>query len=100
MSCAVRLTASGAEAVIYMKRKRADLLVLDIICNPGTGGLKTYKGILEMHPGQKAGIASGYSGTNRFKQAPKTGARTYNRTPYSLEKNRGGRQETRYIMVK
>ncbi|UCG05689.1 MAG: PAS domain S-box protein [Desulfobacterales bacterium] len=82
----VSLAASGEEAVTYMKQKHADLLVLDMIMNPGMDGLETYKRILEIHPGQKAVIASGYSETNRVKQAQKMGARTYIKKPYSLEK--------------
>lgn len=82
----VSLAASGEEAVTYMKQKRADLLVLDMIMNPGMDGLETYEKILELHPGQKAVIASGYSETNRVKQAQKIGARAYIRKPYSLEK--------------
>ena len=82
----VSLAASGEEAVSYMKQKRADLLVLDMIMKPGIDGLETYQKILEIHPGQKAVIASGYSETNRVKKAQKIGARAYIRKPYSLEK--------------
>jgi CheY-like chemotaxis protein len=86
MGCTVSLAASGEEAVTYMRRKRADRLVFIMIMNPGMDGLETYKRILEMHPGQKAGNASGYPETNRVKQAQKIGARTYIKKPYSLEK--------------
>jgi PAS domain S-box-containing protein len=82
----VSLAASGEEAVTYMKQKRADLLVLDMIMKPGIDGLETYQRILEMHPDQKAVIASGFSETNRVKQAQKIGAKAYIRKPYSLEK--------------
>jgi PAS domain S-box-containing protein len=86
MGYIVNMAASGEEAVTYMKQKGADLLILDMIMNPGMDGLETYKRILRMHPGQKAVIASGYSETNRVKQAQKIGARAYIRKPYSLEK--------------
>jgi CheY-like chemotaxis protein len=82
----VSLVASGEEAINYMKQKSADLLVLDMIMKPGIDGLETYQRILEMHPGQKAVIASGFSETNRVKQAQKIGAGAYIRKPYSLEK--------------
>ena len=86
MGYIVSMAASGEEAVTYMKQKRADLLVLDMIMKPGIDGLETYQRILEMHPDQKAVIASGFSETNRVKQAQKIGAKAYIRKPYSLEK--------------
>ena len=86
MGYIVNMAASGEEAVTYMRQQRADLLILDMIMNPGMDGLETYKRILQMHPGQKAVIASGFSETNRVKQAQKIGARAYIRKPYSLEK--------------
>ena len=61
MGYTVKSLASGEEAVHYMKENSADLLVLDMIMDPGIDGLETYKKILKMHPGQKAIIASGYS---------------------------------------
>jgi len=57
-----------------------------MIMNPGIDGLETYKRILELHPGQKAVIASGFSETDRVKEARRLGAGTYVRKPYSLEK--------------
>jgi CheY-like chemotaxis protein len=42
----VTTVSSGEEAVGYMKNHSADLLVLDMIMNPGIDGLETYKRIL------------------------------------------------------
>jgi len=78
--------SSGEEAVDYMKQHSADLLVLDMIMEPGIDGLDTYKKILEIHPNQKAVIASGYSETDRVKEAQKLGATSYVRKPYLLDK--------------
>ena len=77
---------SGEEAVDYMKGNSADLLVLDMIMDPGIDGLETYKRILELHPGQKAIIASGFSETERVKEAQRLGAGKYIKKPYTLEK--------------
>ena len=77
---------SGEEAVNYMKNNSADLLVLDMIMNPGIDGLETYKRILELHPGQKAIIASGFSETEKVKEAQSLGAGQYIKKPYTLEK--------------
>jgi len=43
----VTSVSSGEEAVDYMKNNPADLLVLDMIMDPGIDGLETYKRILE-----------------------------------------------------
>ncbi len=78
--------SSGEEAVHYMKNNSADLLVLDMIMEPGIDGLDTYKQILEINPDQKAIITSGYSETNRVREAQKLGATSYVKKPYLLEK--------------
>ena len=82
----VASVSSGEEAVDYMKSNSADLLVLDMIMDPGIDGLETYKRVLEFHPGQKAIIASGFSETERVKEAQRLGAGAYVKKPYLLEK--------------
>jgi CheY-like chemotaxis protein len=77
---------SGEAAVAYMRNHSADLLVLDMIMDPGMDGLDTYRKILELHPGQKAIIASGFSETERVRKAQKLGAGAYVRKPYLIEK--------------
>ncbi|UCG66088.1 MAG: response regulator, partial [Deltaproteobacteria bacterium] len=64
----------------------ADLLVLDMIMDPGIDGLETYKRILKLHPHQKAIIVSGFSETRRVKEAQKLGAGSYVKKPYTLNK--------------
>ena len=82
----VTLVSSGEEAVDYLKDNPADLLLLDMIMDPGIDGLKTYKRILEFHPKQKAIIVSGFSETRRVKEAQRLGAGAYVKKPYLLEK--------------
>lgn len=82
----VHVASSGEEAVEYMKQGSADLLILDMIMDPGIDGLDAYKKILELHPAQKAVIASGYSETERVKDAQKLGAGQYLNKPYTLKK--------------
>ena len=62
--------SSGEEAVEYLKNNTADLLVLDMI----------------MDPGQKAIIASGFSESERVKEAKSLGAGAYVKKPYLIEK--------------
>ena len=57
----VKTSSSGEEALAYLQKEPVDLIVLDMIMDPGIDGLETYKRIIELYPGQKAIIASGYS---------------------------------------
>jgi len=82
----VTTVASGEEAVEYMKENSADLLILDMIMDPGIDGLDTYKKIIQIHPGQKAIIASGFSETGRVREAQRLGVGKYIKKPYTLEK--------------
>jgi CheY-like chemotaxis protein len=82
----VHTVSSGEEAVEYLRGNRADILVLDMIMDPGIDGLETYRRILELHPGQKAILVSGFSETDRVKEAQRLGAGIYVRKPYLMEK--------------
>jgi DNA-binding NtrC family response regulator len=82
----VAIAASGDEAVAYLQTHSVDLVVLDMIMEPGMDGLDTYKQILKIHPGQKAIIASGFSETTRAREAQQLGAGSYIKKPYLLKK--------------
>ena len=82
----VLTVASGEEAVEYLLDHTIDLLVLDMIMEPGIDGLETYQKIIEFRPGQKSVIASGYSESARVKEAQRLGAGTYIKKPYLLQK--------------
>ena len=78
--------SSGEEAVEYLKQKAVDLVVLDMIMDPGMDGLDTYAKILETHTPQRAIIVSGFSETERVSRARALGAGDYVKKPYVLEK--------------
>ena len=80
----VDVVSSGEEAIEYVKNNNPDLLILDMIMDPGIDGLDTYKKIIEINHGQKAIIASGFSETDRVKEALKLGAGQYIKKPYTL----------------
>jgi len=82
----VNAVSSGEDAVEYLKSNKADILVLDMIMEPGIDGLDTYKQVLEINPHQKAIIVSGFSETDRSKEAQKLGAGAYVKKPYLKEK--------------
>lgn len=78
--------SSGEAAVTYLKSHCADLLILDMIMDTGMDGLDTYEKIIEIHPGQKAIIASGYAENDRVKALQELGAGPYIKKPYTIEK--------------
>lgn len=82
----VASVASGEEAVDYMKKNSPDLMVLDMVMDPGIDGFETYRRILEFRPKQKAIIASGFSETDRVRDAQKLGAGPCIKKPYTIEK--------------
>ena len=81
----VATVSSGEEAITYVEKKSVDILVLDMIMDPGIDGLETYRQILALHPGQKAVVASGYSETDRVREIMALGAGAYVRKPYSIQ---------------
>jgi len=82
----VAAAPGGEEAIEYLKKEKADLIVLDMIMDPGIDGMETYRRIVEIHPGQKAIIVSGFSETDRVRKAQEMGAGAFVRKPYILEK--------------
>ncbi len=77
--------ASGEEALAWLADHQADLVILDMIMDPGMDGLAVYKGIVQLYPDQKAVIASGYAENDKVRQALDLGAGEYMRKPYSIE---------------
>jgi len=94
------LANSGEEAVTYLTRHFVDLVILDMIMDPGMDGLDTYLKIIEMHPGQKTIIASGYAENERVKTMQALGAGRYIRKPYTIEKLGQTIWETLYPQTK
>ncbi|MEN6320801.1 MAG: ATP-binding protein [Syntrophaceae bacterium] len=86
LNYSVTSVSSGEEAVEYLKSHEADLVLVDMIMEPGIDGLETYKRILNINSSQKAIIVSGYSETGRVKAAQELGAGTYVKKPYVREK--------------
>ena len=81
----VQTISRGEEAVEYLRKNPADILVLDMIMAPGIDGLETYQRILQIHPKQKAILVSGFSETDRVREAQRLGAGVYVKKPYVME---------------
>jgi CheY-like chemotaxis protein len=78
--------SSGEKAVDYLKGHTVDLILLDMIMDPGINGRETYERIIKIHPNQKAIIVSGYAETAEVKETQKLGAGKYIKKPLTLEK--------------
>jgi two-component system cell cycle sensor histidine kinase/response regulator CckA len=76
--------ASGEAAVAYLNDHTVDVVVLDMIMDPGMDGLETWRHIIQRHPNQRAIIASGYAETDKVKTAQQLGAGEYLKKPYMI----------------
>jgi two-component system, cell cycle sensor histidine kinase and response regulator CckA len=76
--------ASGEEAFACVKKAPPDLLLLDMIMNPGIDGLETYRRIGQVNPGQKGIITSGFSETKRVREAEALGIGKYLKKPFTI----------------
>jgi len=77
--------SSGEEAIEYLEKNTMDLVLLDMIMDPGINGRETYERIIEIRPKQKAIIISGFADSDEVKEAQKLGAGKYIKKPLTLE---------------
>ena len=77
--------ASGEDAVKYLQNETVDLVVLDMVMDPGINGRETYEQILAIHPGQKAIIVSGYSEHHEITRTIELGAGRLLKKPYTVK---------------
>lgn len=75
---------SGEEAVAYLKKNDADLLLLDMLMEPGISGRETFQRIKQFKPGQRAIIVSGFSENEDVQATIEMGAGGFVKKPYSL----------------
>jgi PAS domain S-box-containing protein len=75
---------SGEKAVEFLQHEKADLMILDMIMEPGIDGLETYRRVKKSNPYQKAIIISGYAETDRVRSAQRLGAGSYLKKPYTV----------------
>ncbi|MGD9007001.1 MAG: response regulator [Desulfobacteraceae bacterium] len=81
----VALVESGEQAVEFLKKQSVDLVLIDMLMEPGMNGRQTYQEIVRLHPGQKAIIVSGFSESHDVKVALSLGAKGILKKPYSIE---------------
>jgi PAS domain S-box-containing protein len=78
--------SSGEDAVAHLQTHAVDLVLLDMIMDPGMNGRETYEQIVKMHPGQKAVIVSGFAETEDVLEAQRLGAGRFLKKPVTLER--------------
>lgn len=76
---------SGEEAVRYLERNPAHLVMLDMQMSPGLNGRETYEKILAINPDQPAILVSGYAESREIEQALKLGASRFIKKPFTLQ---------------
>ncbi len=74
----------GRSAVEYIKNDRVDLVLLDMIMEPGMDGCDTFSEILKYIPQQKAVITSGHWSKEDQEKIKQLGISQYISKPYSL----------------
>ncbi|MBN1905167.1 MAG: PAS domain S-box protein [Deltaproteobacteria bacterium] len=80
----VHTVKSGEAAIKYLEHNSADLILLDMIMDPGINGRETYEKIIEIHPRQRAVLMSGYAETDEVKATQKLGAGAMIKKPITL----------------
>jgi len=81
----VAVAVSGEEAIAYCRTHTVDLVLLDMMMEPGINGLETYRQLLALFPDQKAIVVSGFAETDDVKAVQALGAKRFLKKPYSIE---------------
>ncbi|WP_028580909.1 cache domain-containing protein [Desulfogranum japonicum] len=76
---------SGEAAIAHVQENQVDLIVLDMIMEPGLNGRETFQKIISLYPGQKAIITSGFSESEDVKVVRSLGAGQFVKKPYTVE---------------
>ena len=74
----------GQDAIKYLRKNDVDIVLLDMILEDDMDGLDTYKEIIKTNPEQKTIIVSGYSESDRMKEAELLGVKGFIQKPYKM----------------
>ena len=80
-----KAVSSGEKAIEFLSNNSVDLLMLDMIMDPGISGLETFKRILEQHDQQKTIMVSGFSQNGEIEEALKIGINQHLQKPYTIK---------------
>lgn len=76
--------SSGEEAIDYLQKHSVDLVLLDMVMEPGLNGRQTYEQIIADNPAQKAIIVSGFSFPEEMEKIRELGVTVFVKKPYSI----------------
>ncbi len=85
MGYLVTTVASGEEAVDYLKQNQAQLILLDMMMDPGINGRETYERILAFRPGQRAIVVSGFAASDEIRRIRQLGVSVLVEKPFTLQ---------------
>ena len=77
--------SSGELAVEFLKENSVDLILIDMLMEPGMNGRQVYEKITTLYPNQKAVITSGFSKSDDVKAVLQLGADGFIKKPYSMD---------------
>jgi CheY-like chemotaxis protein len=75
---------SGEKALFWLKNNRADLVMIDMIMEPGISGREFYEIMIEQWPAQKTLIVSGFAESQDVKIIQAAGAGPFLKKPYTI----------------
>lgn len=75
---------NGEKAIEYVRHEPVDLLLLDMVMDPGINGYETYRRILQIQPEQRAVVASGYFNPDDRDKIRALGVSQYLTKPFSV----------------
>ncbi len=74
----------GEKAIALIEEKSFDLILLDMIMEPGMDGLETYRQIQKIHPEQPVILVSGFADSLRVDEMKTLGLSSTINKPYTL----------------
>ena len=77
--------ASGEEGIEIIKKEHFDLVLLDMLMEPGINGRQTYARMIAIQPGLRAVIASGFSENSEVEKALAYGPSAFIKKPYTIQ---------------
>ncbi len=81
----VDVVKSGESAIEFVKKTPVDLLLIDMLMEPGMTGRQTYEEITKLYPDQKAVVVSGFAESEDVKATLQLGAGAFIKKPYSKD---------------
>lgn len=75
---------SGQKVLSYLSKHKTDLILLDMVMEPGFDGLETCSRIFSKYPDMPVILISGYAESEKVRASLKLGAKKYLKKPYSI----------------